>query len=362
MLLLAVSAAHAQYDFTIIADTISITGYYGNGGAVTIPTNIGGLPVTDIGPNAFQNVLSLTSVTIPGSVTFIENDAFSECTNLTNVTIPDSVIILGQGAFSGCSSLSSILIPGSVIIFGGGAFASCTSLTNATIGNGITSIGDDGFTDCTSLVTLSIPDSVTSIGESAFSGCSSLASVTIPGGVTSIEIGAFGICTNLTAIMVDSNNLFYSSLDGVLFDKRQSTLVQYPGGVIGSYTIPGSVTNIGDGAFVSCTGLTGVYFTGNAPSVGSFVFVSDNHATAYYLPGTTGWGDFTANTGLATVMWNPVIATGDASFGVRTNHFGFNITNAANLHCCGGSLHQLDQPGLGSAPHPYPEQRFRLFQ
>jgi len=92
-------------------------------------------------------------------------------------------------------------------------------------------------------------------------------------------------------------------------------------------TIPGSVTSIGDQAFYHCTSLTSVYFRGDAPSLGSSVFDSDNNATVYYLPGTTGWG--TTFAGLPTVLWKPQVQTTDASFGVRTNQFGFNINWAS---------------------------------
>ena len=98
-----------------------------------------------------------------------------------------------------------------------------------------------------------------------------------------------------------------------------------------SVTIPNSVTNIGSYAFAHCTSLNGVYFQGNAPSVGSSVFDGDNNATVYYLPGTTGWENFAQLTGLPTVLWNPQVQTSDASFGVRTNQFGFNITGTSNL-------------------------------
>ena len=96
-------------------------------------------------------------------------------------------------------------------------------------------------------------------------------------------------------------------------------------------TIPASVATIGQAAFAYCTNLAGVYFTGDAPGVATNVFLSDNNATAYYLPGATGWDVFAANTGLSPVLWNPAIQTGAGSFGVTANHFGFNITNTANL-------------------------------
>jgi len=90
-------------------------------------------------------------------------------------------------------------------------------------------------------------------------------------------------------------------------------------------TIPNSVTGIGANAFFYCTNLTDIYFQGNAPGVGSSAFSGDTNATAYYLPGTTGWSDFSA------VLWLPQILISDASFGVRTNRFGFTISWANGM-------------------------------
>jgi hypothetical protein len=87
------------------------------------------------------------------------------------------------------------------------------------------------------------------------------------------------------------------------------------------------VTNIGNQAFYYCTKLTGVYFGGNPPSLGQGIFAGDTSTTVYYLPDVTGWG--AAFGGRPTALWRPSIQTDDASFGVRTNQFGFNIAWAS---------------------------------
>jgi hypothetical protein len=94
--------------------------------------------------------------------------------------------------------------------------------------------------------------------------------------------------------------------------------------------IPNSITNLGCYEFSSCTSLVGVYFQGNAPSADGDTFISDSNVTVYYLPGTTGWGDFSANTGVPTALWNPQVQTSGVTFGVRTNRFGFAIAGTSS--------------------------------
>ena len=314
----------------------------GLGGSYTIPMGVAGIQ-----SNAFYGI-ALTSVTIPGSLAGVPDSAFANCGTLTNVTILDGVTSIGAAVFQSCSSLSSVTIPAGVTNIGPGAFYGCTALPDVTIPNSVTRIGDAAFQFCTSLTDVTLPDSltgippsaladcyaltnvtipysVTSIGDWAFDYCESLASVLIPSSVTNIGAYAFTECFNLNAITVNPGNAFYTSVNGVLFDKPQTTLVEYPGGPVGSYTLPGTVTNIADGAFDECGGLTTVtipstvtsfgefaffnckaltaaFFQGNAPSFSmSFPpFYGANNATVYYLPGTMGWG--TKFAGVPTVL------------------------------------------------------------
>ncbi len=146
---------------------------------------------------------------------------------------------------------------------------------------------------------------VTSIGAGAFAGCHRLASVTIPNSVTSIGAGAFGDCTSLTSITVDAANPAYSSMNGVLFDKAQATLLQFPGGLGGSYTIPNSVTSIGVQAFFDCTGLTNITVDAANPAYSSTngVLFDKAQATLLQFPGGLG-GSYTIPNGVTSIGTN----------------------------------------------------------
>jgi hypothetical protein len=241
----------------------------------------------------------MKGITIPDSVTNIGSNTFNSCTQLTSVTIGNGVTTLETGTFSN-TGLASITIPNNVTSIGSDAFWTCYSLTNLTIGNSVTNIGNYAFFDCLNLKSVTIPNSVTSIGSYAFEHCSSLTSVIIGNVVSNIGSYAFAYCTYLTSI-----------------------------------TVPNSVTSIGTGAFQYCyttlTTLASIYFQGNAPASGSdsSVFLADSSATIYYLPGATGW--HSPFDGRPAILWNPQAQTGDSSFGVRTNRFGFTITGTTNI-------------------------------
>ena len=132
-----------------------------------------------------------------------------------------------------------------------------------------------------------IPDGIKQIAGSAFAECSSLISITIGNSVKSIGEYAFNKCSSLTSVNVDSNNPNYSSVDGVLFNKDKTALIQYPGGKQGAYTIPNSVTSVGNQAFDNCKSLTSITIPNGVTSIGSYAFYGCDKLVDVYCYATT---------------------------------------------------------------------------
>lgn len=269
---------------------------------ITIPDS-----VTDIYWSAFENCTSLKNIQIPDNVEFIgldaftntayyndaanwENDvlymnghlieakaaieyeyivkpgtksivshAFEDCTALTKITIPNSVIDIGFGVFNGCTNLMSVTLPDNITCIDSYTFMDCAQLQRITIPNGVTNIEDRAFLGCASLAHIELPENLEYIGSSAFSGCTSLTSIIIP---DKVEINAWNDdmlngCSSLENIFVGENNTSCISVDGVLFNKDKTILIQYPGAKSNSsFLIPNSVIEIREYAFEYCSNLT----------------------------------------------------------------------------------------------------------
>ncbi len=235
---------------------VEITGYTGSGGAVTVPGTIAGKTVTSIGGSAFYGITPITSVIVPDSVTSMGSYAFAYCSGLTSITLSEDLKSIGSWTFARCSALTYFTVPDGVTSIGYMAFNGCTALAHLDLGQGLKSIGDSAFVGCSALTSLDLPLSITSIATNAFRGCSALTSVELSDRVTSIGTYSFAECTSLTSIGVAGTNPNYASVDGVLYNKGLTTLLQYPGGKPGAFTVPESVTRIDNGAFSHSTSLT----------------------------------------------------------------------------------------------------------
>jgi hypothetical protein len=208
------------------------------------------------------------------------------------VVIPTGVTSLAGSAFQNATGLTSITFPSTVASIGFAAFYKASSLTSITIPEGVTSIPSDAFREATSLTSITIPEGVTYIGGQAFKDTSALTSIAIPASVTTIVSDTFANISALTAITVNAANQNFTSIDGVLFNKNASTLIQYPiGKSATSFTIPQSVTQIANYAFKDATSLVSVSIPSGVTSIGIGAFLGATALTSITIPaGVTSIG------------------------------------------------------------------------
>ena len=254
----------------------------GSGNNVAFATSDGIRLFLYPGKTLYYDITSSNSVKVAACDTTVNGDVVIPSSLEYNGTTY-SVTSIGDSAFYGCSGLTSITIPNSVTSIQFGAFYGCSGLISITIPNSVTTIYGSTFYGCSGLTSVTIPNSVSYIEDWAFYYCSGLTSVTIPNSVTYIGRYAFSHCSGLTSIDVASGNTHYSSIDGVLYNYAQDTLIQCPGAKT-SVTIPNSVTSIGSWAFFYCSGLTSVTIPNSVTSIERSAFSYCSGLTSVTIP------------------------------------------------------------------------------
>ena len=323
--------------------------------SIEIPETIDGETVKIIGANAFEDCDTFTSITLPQSLTSIEDIAFAYCTALQNINIPQNVTNIGVSAFLQCKSLTSITIPSGVtsiktsafvlctslrsielpdhlVSIGNSAFVGCSSLESIVIPAEVTSVRQFAFSGCTSLRSIELPDHLVSIGNSAFIGCTSLESVVIPMSVTSVENGAFDSCISLKAVFAKEGlplesasipsgavKIYYQVEDlgyvSILKARANAQTsiesIEIPrtiGGLdvraikeeafrdcgnIKKIILPDSIREIQNSAFSYCTSLESINIPAGVTSIGNYAFDSCTSLESINIPvGITSIGDY----------------------------------------------------------------------
>jgi len=246
------------------------------GAELIIPKYYNGKPVTIIYDDVFFENENIKTVTIPNTITAINEFAFAKCRNLENVYFENEskLEIIGDSAFENCTSLKELLIPTKVTTIGDSAFGSCQSLENIGILSGVKTIGDGSFVQCNALTNITIPASVESIGVAAFYqcqaltnvvfeegskltnlannifyGCESLTSINIPASVETISDYAFYQCKSLTTVDIDEASEL----------KNINEAAFYYCVSLYKLVLPNKMEAIGDLAFDSCYKLYEIY-------------------------------------------------------------------------------------------------------
>ncbi|HEV2454438.1 MAG TPA: leucine-rich repeat domain-containing protein [Verrucomicrobiae bacterium] len=283
--LLSSAAAHAQLTFVTNNGAITITGYTGPTGAVIIPDDTNGLPVTSIAANAFHLKGNVTSITLPDSITNIGQGAFQVCYALTNINIPGSVLSIGPFAVDGCNALTTVTLGCGLRAIGTNMFSE-SAMNTIVIPNSVTSIGDLAF-DRSGLTNIIISANLATIGSSAFSGSLRLRSLYFLGNPPGADATVFTGDTNVTIYYLPHTTGWSNTFAGIptalwlpplpplgitSYSNQPVVILPYLAESIGKHFVVQMTTNLASGPWVNVT--NGVPFLGvqitNAPSPAYF--------------------------------------------------------------------------------------------
>ena len=218
-------------------------------GEITVPSSLGGYPVTELSNNSFYN-----------------------CKKITRIVLPEGIKKLGTSVFWKCSALQSVVLPQSLSVISSKTFNECTALTGIDFG-GVREISSYAFAGCTSLRSVDVPEGVDMVWEFAFSGCTALESVSYPSTLKDLMPRACDGCYSLTRFSVDPDCPYYTSADGIIYSKDMSVLVNAPAGLEGAFTVPDGVLELGKYSFKDCEKITAVTVPDSVETVGWEAFL-----------------------------------------------------------------------------------------
>lgn len=347
---------------SVFAKCASLTSIATPGAATQPPSIVLPAAVTSLGTYAFAECSALTTVAIPAGVPGIGNYTFELCTSLTAITIPPSITAIGDNAFRSCSSLLSLDITATTATtIGSDVFGGCVAMTSITVNPDNPSFSSEGgvlFNKLkTTLITYPrglagpyiVPSTVKAIAPNAFRFAVGVTSISIPATCTASGLESFAGCSSLTSFTVAPGGTSgFKSGTGPLYSFSGLSLVAYPGGLSGAFTVPSPVSTISESAFRYCGGLTSVTlpstiltvrntafancgqlasatFEGNAPNTfGSNVFQAAAEGFSVYFPATA--------TGFTAPIWKgyPAIAIGSDS-ALSNWLLGYNLPANSDL-------------------------------
>lgn len=287
-----------DFEYEVISEedkTCAIIGYTGTAADLEIPQDIDGYSVTTIGDYAFEDCTSLVNVTVPAGITTIGDGAFWDCASLANINV--------SADNTAYTSVDGVLFSKDMI-----------DLLQYPIGNARTEYA--------------IPDGVINVANYLFWGCTTLKNLIIPGSVAVIGVDALWRCLSLENINVSADNKVYASVDGVLFNKDKTELLQYPvGNKRTEYSIPNGVTSIADYSFPECTSIESITLSDSVISIGEMAFPACSSLKSVELgSGVKAIGDY-------AFAWCEALTDVKIPYGVTTiGEFAFDsCTSFANI-------------------------------
>lgn len=288
-----------------------------------------------IGDEAFYNCSSLEELTLSDTIEYLGNYAFTNCSSLTKINIPenDTLTKISNYLFSGCQNLESIIIPKNIKSISSHAFYNCQNLTNVDIPSNIFTIGNSAFANCYQLSSIDLKETLQTIENSAFANCTNLKNITfpkdtivskdafagcnitnisfsdlitnidddtldkylttitsskyqlfIPKSVTNIDLKSLNNHEEITAIDVDEENENYSSVDGILYDKDQTTLLKCPISKTSIYEIPDTVLTIKENSFYNCNKIEIISLPKSVTRIENNAFLNCSNLKSIQIP------------------------------------------------------------------------------